>query len=113
MTEIQSLQLLIVTTSFSRIEDARLMAQKLLDERLAACVQIQEGTLSMYRWHGKLSEENEVLLSAKTAACKWDEISAFIKQHHPYELPELLGISPAEFDVDYGDWVKSEIKIDT
>ena len=111
MIETRPFQLLIVSTSFSRLADARVMAQKLLEEHLAACVQIQEGIHSLYRWQGKLSEENEVLLTAKTAFSKWDAISVFIKKHHPYELPELVGTFPAEYDAAYGDWVNLEINL--
>lgn len=109
MLEIKPFQLLIVTTTFGSLEEARQMAQKLLVEKLAACIQIHDSILSLYRWEGQIREEREVLLSAKTDISKWDEISIFIKAHHPYELPELTGITSAEYDVAYGKWIRSEI----
>jgi len=109
MAEIKSTQLLIVITSFSKLEDAQVMARKLIQQRLAACVQINEGVHSVYRWDGKICEEQEVTLSAKTSSGKWDEISAFIKSNHPYDLPELIGMTPAEYDLAYGQWVQAEV----
>ena len=109
MAEIKFTQLLIVITSFSRLEDAQVMARKLIQQRLAACVQINEGVHSVYRWDGKICEEQEVTLSAKTSSWKWDEISAFIKSNHPYDLPELIGMTPAEYDLAYGQWVHAEV----
>ena len=79
MADIQFTQLLIVITSFAKLGDAQVMARKLIQERLAACVQINEGVHSVYRWNGKICEEQEVSISAKTVAGKWDEISTFIK----------------------------------
>ena len=113
MADIQFTQLLIVITSFAKLGDAKVMARKLIQERLAACVQINEGVHSVYRWNGKICEEQEVSISAKTVAGKWDEISTFIKDNHPYELPELIGMSPAEYDLVYGQWVKAEVNLES
>jgi len=110
MAEFKTSQLLIVLTSFSKVEDAQVMARKLVEHGLAACVQITEGVHSVYRWEGKIYEESEVSLAAKTAASMWDEISAFIKSNHSYDLPELVAITPTEYDQAYGQWVQAEVK---
>lgn len=86
------------------------MAHQLIEARLAACIQIQEGTHSIYRWDGKICEENEVLLSAKTVAEKWMDISNFIKGHHPYDLPEVIAYIPEKYEAQYGKWVQAEVK---
>ena len=86
------------------------MAHQLVENRLAACVQIQEGVHSIYRWEGKICEGNEVLLSAKTVAEKWVDISKFIKIHHPYDLPELIAYAPSKYEALYGKWVQAEVK---
>jgi periplasmic divalent cation tolerance protein len=110
MTINPSSELLLVVTSFPKLEDAQAMARKLVENRLAACVQIQEGIHSIYRWDGKVCEEKEVQLSAKTAAYKWLEISNFIKGNHPYDLPEVLGFHPEKYEEQYGKWVQAEVK---
>ena len=110
MTPEKSAELLIVATSFSSLEDAKKMGHQLIESRLAACVQIQEGVHSIYRWEGKICEASEVLLSAKTVAGKWMDISNFITSHHPYELPEVIAYAPKKYEALYGKWVQAEVK---
>ena len=102
-------KLLVVVTSLPNVEAATALARALVQAHLAACVQISEGVYSVYRWEGKLCEEQEVLLSAKTGAHQWDEICAFIKEAHPYDLPEVLAFSPEQYDQQYGEWVQAEV----
>ncbi|HBK43425.1 MULTISPECIES: divalent-cation tolerance protein CutA [unclassified Polynucleobacter] len=110
MTLDKPTELLIVVTTFASLEDAKKIAYLLIEGRLAACVQIQEGVHSIYRWEGKICEANEVLLSAKTVADKWVDISNFIKSHHPYDLPEVIAYAPEKYEAHYGKWVESEVK---
>ena len=110
MTQDKSTELLIVVTSLASLEDAKKMAHQLIEGRLAACVQIQEGVHSIYRWEGKVCEANEVLLSAKTVVDKWMDISNFIKTHHPYDLPEVIAYAPDKYEAQYGKWVQAEVK---
>ncbi|MGV0964134.1 MAG: divalent-cation tolerance protein CutA [Polynucleobacter sp.] len=110
MTTDKSAELLIIVTSFASPEDAKIMAHQLIESRLAACVQIQEGVHSIYRWEDKICEASEVLLSAKTVGDKWLDISNFIKSHHPYDLPELIAYAPEKYEALYGKWVQAEVK---
>ena len=110
MTPDKSIELLIVVTTFASVEDAKKMAYQLIGDRLAGCVQIQEGVHSIYRWDGRICEGREVLLSAKTIADKWTDISNFIKSHHPYDLPEVIAYAPEKYEAHYGKWVESEVK---
>jgi periplasmic divalent cation tolerance protein len=102
-------KLLVVVTSLPSVEVAKSLARALVKKNLAACVQLTEGIHSVYRWEGKICEEQEVLLSAKTTEAKWLEILAFIQSAHPYELPEILAFSPAQHESQYGKWVESEV----
>jgi periplasmic divalent cation tolerance protein len=110
MTLEKSAELLIVVTTFASLDDAKKMAHQLLEGHLAACVQIQEGVHSIYRWEGKICEAREVLLSAKTVADKWVDISNFIKSHHPYDLPEVIAYAHEKYEALYGKWVQAEVK---
>ena len=110
MTPDKSTELLIVVTTFASLQDAKKMAYQLIEGRLAACVQIQVGVHSIYRWEGKVCEGNEVLLSAKTTADKWMNISNFIKRHHSYDLPEVIAYAPAKYEALDGKWVQAEVK---
>ena len=102
-------KLLVVLTSHPNMEAAKGLARSLVEQNLAACVQITEGVRSIYRWEGKVCEEQEVLLSAKTTQAKWTEISTFIQKLHPYDLPEILAFSPDQYEEQFGKWVESEV----
>jgi periplasmic divalent cation tolerance protein len=104
--------ILIVTTSLPNIEVANNLALRLIEHRMAACIHIQEGVQSIYRWEGKICRDNEVLLIAKTSSANWQAIEAFIKEHHPYQLPEIIGLAPAHFSQAYGIWVSEEVRCD-
>lgn len=110
MAQNKSVELLIVVTTFASMKDAKKMAHQLIESRLVACVQIQEGVHSIYRWEGKICEGNEVLLSAKTVADKWVDIDQYIQSHHPYDLPEVIAYAPEKYEAHYGKWVESEVK---
>jgi periplasmic divalent cation tolerance protein len=106
-------RLLVVVTTLPNMEAASALAKSLVEAHLAACVQINEGLYSVYRWDGKICEEQEVLLSAKTMAHQWEEVCAFIKASHPYDLPEILAFSPEQYDQQYAQWVSSEVNSKT
>ena len=102
-------KLLVVVTSLPDAGAAKDMAHALVKNNLAACVQLMGGIQSIYRWEGKICEEQEVLLFAKTTDSKLSEISAFIQSVHPYDLPEILAFSPEQYEKQYGKWVESEV----
>ena len=102
-------RLLVVVTSLPSMEAATALAKALVESHLAACVQMNEGIYSVYRWEGVVCEEQEILLSAKTMSDQWEEICAFIKESHPYDLPEILAFSPEQYDQQYGEWVQAEV----
>lgn len=102
-------KLLVVVTSFPNVEAAQVFARALVEKNLAACVQLMGGIQSIYRWEGKICEEQEVLLSAKTTDSRWLEIAAFIQSTHPYDLPEILAFSPEQYEKQYCKWVESEV----
>lgn len=110
MTLDKPTELLIVVTTFASLEGAKKMAHQLVESRLAACVQIQEGVHSIYRWEGKICEASEIILSAKTVVDKWVDVSNFIKSHHPYDLPEVIAYAPEKYEALYGKWVQAEVK---
>ena len=105
----QENNLLVIVTSRPNMGAAKTLAKSLVEAHLAACVQISEGLYSIYRWEGKICEEQEVLLSAKTVSHQWEEICSFIKASHPYDLPEILAFSPEQYEQQYGQWVGSEV----
>lgn len=101
--------LLIVTTSLPNAEIAKEIAEKLIAGHFAACVQIHDSMLSIYRWEGRICQEQEVLLVAKTTAAKWADIRDCIRQNHPYKTPEIIAQAINEYDGAYGEWIQSEV----
>lgn len=71
---------------------AQVLAETLVGERLAACVNQLPGVRSTYRWQGRLCSDNEVLLLIKTREACFETLSARLLELHPYDLPELIAI---------------------
>ena len=81
------------------------IAEGLVSEGLAACVNLLPGVHSVYRWHGGVEHADEVLLLAKTTRDRMDALQARLLELHPYELPELLAVEAAGGLPAYLDWV--------
>ena len=96
-----------VTTTVSHQLDEGQLASQVLDQRLAACVQV-EAVQSHYRWQGQTLAEPEWRLTLKTSAAAGPALLAWLKQHHPYELPQLCW-SPWQASADYAQWVHENV----
>jgi periplasmic divalent cation tolerance protein len=96
---------LFVLTTVSTEAEARAIAERLVNERLAACVNALPGVKSIYRWEGKVQEASEILLLVKTAKARLSAVKAAIKELHPYELPELVALEPADVDETFAQWI--------
>lgn len=87
---------------------ARQLARGLVEQRLAACVNLLPGVESIYRWRGALESAHEVLLLVKTVAGRMGEIEGFLRAQHPYELPECVALVPGEIEARYRAWLEAE-----
>jgi periplasmic divalent cation tolerance protein len=97
-------QVTVVLTNLPDAQSARDMAHRLVEARLAACVNCLPGVQSVYRWQGAVEEAGEVTLLIKSTAARYPELEAAIKATHPYELPEILAL-PATGLPAYLEWV--------
>jgi periplasmic divalent cation tolerance protein len=108
MTAALDTGILSLTTTVATLDDARRLACALVDQRLAACVQLDPGVESHYRWQGAACAEPEVRLTVKTLPDRLAALHDFFGREHPYQLPQLLWhvdeASPA-----YADWVRQEV----
>lgn len=84
------------------------LARVLVEERLAACVNVVSGVRSIYRWHGEIEEDLEVLLVIKTRAEHITALAERLRTLHPYELPELLALPVSAGLAPYLAWVTEE-----
>jgi len=85
------------------------LAQKLVEQRLAACVNIIDGVRSIYRWQGKVCDDAEVLCVAKTRETAISELELFLNDHHPYDVPELITLDITSGSADYLDWLLQQV----
>jgi len=87
---------------------ARQLARIVLDERLAACVQMAPWVESLYRWKGKIEQARETLLLIKTSKARWPELRDRLAELHPYEVPEIVALEVKDGLPAYLDWVRDE-----
>ena len=100
------MSIIIVLISNPDKKTARKIAAHLLENRLAACVQVFPAE-SAYWWKGKIENAKEYIALAKTIPENFEKIKQEIKKIHPYECPEILKIE-AEANEEYENWIKME-----
>ncbi|HEY8156412.1 MAG TPA: divalent-cation tolerance protein CutA [Myxococcota bacterium] len=98
----------VVLTTVPDAEVGARLARTLVEEGLAACVNLVPGVRSIYRWQGRLEDAREVLLLVKTRADRCRALAARIQALHPYELPEVLELAAGGGSAAYLDWVRRE-----
>ena len=90
-------------------EVARSIARALVEERLAACVNILPGLTSIYRWQGEVAEDQEVLLIIKTTTFAFPRLKERVLALHPYTVPEIIALPIAEGHGAYLDWLRENV----
>lgn len=88
---------------------AQRIAQTLVGEQLAACVNQLPGVRSTYRWQGSVTSDDEVLLLIKTTRGQLEPLRRRLLQLHPYELPELIAVPVHNGHTAYLDWVRQSV----
>jgi periplasmic divalent cation tolerance protein len=89
-------------------DTARRIAERLVEERLAACASVLPGMHSVYRWQGQVERADEVLLLIKTSRERLPALTERVLALHPYELPELVAVEAAGGSPAWLDWVVTE-----
>jgi periplasmic divalent cation tolerance protein len=104
MTEFQ-----IVLSTCADREQAERIAHRLVEQHLAACVNILPGVQSIYRWQGAVESAGEVLLLIKTSAAHSQEVQTTIATLHSYDVPEFLVIPVSGGSEAYLTWLKASL----
>jgi len=86
------------------------LARGLVQERLAACVNIVPNVRSIYRWEGKVQDQAEVQLLIKTRRERFAAVEAWLRQHHPYGVPEVIGLPIEAVSAPYLEWLEAETR---
>jgi periplasmic divalent cation tolerance protein len=93
-------------------EEARLVAEMLVTNGLAACVQILPEIESVYRWQGTIERQPEVLLIAKTTRGKFTQLETEVRRIHTYETPEIVALAITEGSAPYLEWLIDGVRKD-
>lgn len=101
--------MLIVFTTTPNKPEAETLARKLVEEKLAGCVQIIPGVTSFYRWENEIQKDEECLLLIKTLPENFDRLAEFIKSNHSYSVPEIVGIEAEKVSESYLKWLTETV----
>lgn len=100
----------IIFCTFPSKEVAKEVSRKLLEENLIACSTIIPSYLSIYRWEGKICEDEEFLCIFKTKLKNYEKIEKIILKNHPYEVPEILEVEIKKGFDRYLKWIDESLK---
>jgi periplasmic divalent cation tolerance protein len=103
-------RVVLIYTTFPTLDDAKRVGGALVAARLAACVNMFPGMISIFEWKGAREEAQEVAMIVKTRAALADAVLAETKRLHPYELPALLVLPTEGGSAEYCEWIVSETK---
>jgi periplasmic divalent cation tolerance protein len=101
--------IVLVLTTLGADADAPALARTLVEERLAACVNVLPPMLSVYRWKGQLEQDREQQVVMKTTASRVPALEARLRTLHPYDLPEFLVIPAGGGSEAYLAWVGASV----
>ena len=100
---------LVVLSTFPDADTAARIGRVLVDERLAACVNLVAAVRSIYRWQGAIQDEAESLAIIKTTADRYAALAARIAELHPYEVPEIIAVPLAGGHAPYLAWLTGQV----
>lgn len=102
--------MLIVLTTVPNMEEAENLAQKIIETKHAACVQILPPMTSVYYWENAMQKDSEVLMLIKTLPEKYAALETFIQENHSYEVPEIVALSTEKISESYLNWMKEALE---
>ena len=101
---------IVVLVTCGSEEEAAKIANSLIEERLAACVNIISPVRSIYRWEGKIWDEKEWVLIIKTQKKRFEELEKKVKSLHSYSVPEIIALPIVEGSESYLEWLEETTK---
>jgi periplasmic divalent cation tolerance protein len=99
----------LVVLSTLPTDKAELIAETLVTERLAACVNLVGPVRSIYRWDGAIQKDTELLAVIKTTTARYEAMATRLRALHPYEVPEIIALPVGAGYPRYLDWVRTEV----
>ncbi|MEM7782348.1 MAG: divalent-cation tolerance protein CutA [Planctomycetota bacterium] len=105
----QNDKLLIVRTTCDSKDALDLIAIQIIQKKLGACCQVGGPVTSTYSWKGTVESSKEWILEIKATMDRFEAISNVILEHHPYDVPQIIGYPVTHVTQDYLDWVQSQV----
>ena len=102
----------VVLSTFPDAEQAAHAARLLVEERVAACVNLVAPVRSIYRWRGAVQDETEALAIIKTTAERYPALAARLRELHPYEVPEIIAVPLTDGHPPYLAWLAGQLSPD-
>ncbi len=102
-------ELVAVLMTAANAEEADTLARALVEEDLAACVNVVGGIRSVYRWQGEVCSDAEVLLIAKSTRAAFARLEARVRELHSYDVPEVIALPIEEGSSAYLDWLRQQV----
>ena len=100
----------VILCTFPNPEQARQIGTVLVEMQLAACVNLIPAVESIYRWQGNVETATEILAIFKTTAAAFPAFETALTKLHPYEVPEIIALSPGKISDSYRAWVSAEVR---
>ncbi len=100
---------IVVLSTAASAEEAEKIARRLVEERLAACVNVVPGVRSFYRWQGKIENAAEWLLVIKSSRDRFEALRIAVEKLHSYEVPEAIALSVIDGARNYLNWMEGEL----
>jgi periplasmic divalent cation tolerance protein len=101
---------IVVFSTCGSAGEAERLARRVVDERLAACVNVISPVRSFYRWKGVVEDSAEWLLVIKSSRGLFEALRAALESAHTYEVPEVIAIPVVEGSPNYLSWIEQELK---
>ena len=101
---------IVVLTTVSNTAEAETIARKIIEAKLAVCVQVLPPMKSFYFWNDGIQADSEHLLLIKTLTDNFDELEKFIKTNHSYDVPEIVALAAERVSESYLGWMKDYLK---
>lgn len=110
LARLQTAQAIVVFCACPTEQLAQDLAAALVEQNFAACVNILPGVRSVYRWRDAIEQETESLMLIKTTAARYSAVESYLQMNHPYELPEVIGVTIEHGLSEYLKWIGSETR---
>lgn len=98
-------EIVVMVTAGSEEEGLKI-ARVLVEEKVVACVNLLPGVRSVFQWQGKVTEEKEVLLFAKTVSSAFNRVVSVVRTNHSYDVPEIIALPIQHGLSEYLSWVR-------